>query len=270
MKNLMKRKVVLGVLMACVLGFGVQGVAEGVDEPTFAQTEANIIDLRAPGTNVTVTVPTLALDNPTVRESVTISGTSGIVITSGIGVGKPSVTYTETDNDLTDTSNGEISSADVNITFTSVGRKTVTISSIDYTQRTDADDNPIAGSYSSRSWSFQYIYYVSQAATNPTTTVGLVDQGYQYPYWPGIPEKVHNGSGNYSVTYSPNTSLDIRLSTADIKYLTDDGDGVVDVPATAVSSAFNVYLKPSLTATQTITARVSGATQVSTTAVYIN
>ncbi len=271
MKDLMTRKIVLGMLMTLVLAFSVQGIAEAVDEPTFTQTEANIVTLRTPGSAATVGgLASLTLDDPARIESVKIVGSSGIIITAGSGVGESSVTYTEVDDDLTDTANGSIAGGDVAITFTSVGRKTVTISG------TDNDSNGDGTLGDKKSWSFQYIYYVSEPATSRSTTVsftGVGGNGYKYPYWPGVAEKVHSASGNYSVTYDPVASLDIHLSTTDKRYLTGTGDavdGIVDLPSNGiVSSAFNVHLKTTLTATQTITATLGG-TGVETKAVYIN
>ncbi len=271
MKNLMTRKIVLGMLMTLVLAFSVQDIAEAVDEPTFTQTEANIVTLRTPGSAATVGgLASLTLDDPARIESVSISGSSGIIITAGSGVGKSSVTYTEVDTDLTDTTNGSITGGDVAITFTSVGRKTVTISG------TDNDSNGDGTLGDRKNWSFQYIYYVSEPATSRSTTVsftGVGSKGYKYPYWPGVAEKVHSASGNYSVTYDPVASLDIHLSTTDKRYLTGTGDavdGIVDLPSGGiVSSAFNVHLKTTLTGTQTITATLGG-TGVATKAVYIN
>ena len=268
MKNLTIHRLAFSVLMMCVLVFGVQGIAEGVAEPTdFAQTEATIITDREPGDSVTVNALTLTLDDPARIESVKIVGSSGVIITSGIGVGKSSVTYTEVDADLTDTSNGTIASDDVDITFTNVGRKTVTISG------TDNDSNEDGTVGDRKGWSFQYIFYVSEPATSRSTTVSLTgvgSKGYKYPYWPGVAEKVHSASGNYTVTYAPPASLDIHLSTTDKRHLTGTGadiDGVVPVPGDGiVSSAFNVHLKTALDATQTITATLGGP---ATTAVYI-
>ena len=120
-------------------------------------------------------------------------------------------------------------------------------------------------SYTSESWTYTSIYYVTQPGSS-TTTVGLIGTGYST----GIPAtsniKVHTGSGNYAVTYTVSGgTLEIRDSD------TRDGESVslttiASSDDLVVSSAFDVYLITSSTAM--VTARVEDS-GVKTVATYI-
>ena len=109
MKNLMTRKCVFGVLMACVLAFGVQftadGIKTGADDFALAAKVGDVaqIDLGhlSIGTTVTLTITASPDIGTTDKESVTISiDGRGASISLDGATGKKSHTFTEeTDND---------------------------------------------------------------------------------------------------------------------------------------------------------------------------
>ena len=203
MNNLTTRKIVLGLLMAFVLGFGVQGVANAISDPniTSGLSPTTVYNVGSSPTDITIT---LSPDSPTRRETVSISKSSGITFTGGF-FGFTGGSLTEVDDDLTDTNEGSNftytadsrqrttgTSITLSINFTIKGKQTVRISSTDY-------DGADAGS-----WSYTYTYYVKGPGTK-TTTVALkgLSNGYRSGLFTGTQIEVHSGDGgHYDVTYT--------------------------------------------------------------------
>ena len=259
MSNLTTRKIVLGMLMTLVLAFGVQSVADAVTDPSITVNgEDDILTEKLRKVYGTFTITTLGSftdDNPTKKESVKITKSSGIRFT-GTYTGQPSITLEE------DAEDGSITGiTSLGGSFTAIGRQWVKISGNDYEPK---GTNP--ETYTSESWSYTYIYYVTQPGSS-TTTVSLRNTGYSI----GIPVNsdipVHTGSGNYAVTYTVSGgSLVIRDSdTRDGESFTLTKTGTSNADLVA-SSAFDVYLIT--TGTAEVTAQVEGS-GVKTVATYI-
>ena len=85
MNNLTTRKIVLGLLMTCVLAFGVQGIADAVTDPGWtdqADVEA-IADTRV-GSAFNLGSLTLTGQKVGTTESVTITISSGITLSEPV------------------------------------------------------------------------------------------------------------------------------------------------------------------------------------------
>ena len=63
MKDLMTRKIVIGMLMALVLAFGVPGVVDAVRDPKLKQTVNDIAKFRTPNSEFSISV-SLPFDAP--------------------------------------------------------------------------------------------------------------------------------------------------------------------------------------------------------------
>ena len=72
MKNLMTRKIVLGMLMVLVLAFSVQGIAEALSALTQSGLEADLSTPKIFATTITLNL-TPALDRDNIREAVTVT-----------------------------------------------------------------------------------------------------------------------------------------------------------------------------------------------------
>ena len=267
MNNLTTRKIILGLLMVLVLGFGVQGVAEAITRPS-GQTEAhlNTVDPDVHDVGGTETVPTtdIAPDRANLRETVSITRSSGITLT-GDFYGLSSVTLTEVDDDLTNTDNGGsftytrdgrtqtisgTATGTIGITFTAKGTQWVKISATDY-------DDPDVDNDFSGGWSATYTYYVKGPGTSTTTTTLL---GLSNGYKTGIfadgthRERIHTGDGShYDVTY---TTIPVG-AMAQIEN-TEGALGSLEALNNKVtSSAFDVLLQAN--ATYQVTAKVKGS-----------
>ena len=263
MNNLTTRKIVLGLLMALVLAFGVQGVAKAVDNPN-TDGVANFTDVNGTVFNVgassSISSIGLRLDKVGTKETVSISKSSGITLTDNF-YGLSSVLLTENENTTDDTDangNGFTYTRDgrtqpplgaatgaIGITFTDKGIQSVTISSRDY----DGDIGGPAGS-----WSRKYTYYVKGPGTSATTIslVGLRN-GYKTGIFAGPTHRIpiHNGdSGHYAVTYTtvpPNAMAQIEDTAGALGSLTSLNNN-------QTSSAFDVLLRAD--ATYQVTAKV--------------
>ena len=267
MNNLMTRKIILGLLMGLVLAFGVQGVAEAITDPAISSANLNPNTIQNVGGPLTITI-TLSPDDPTRRETVSISKSSGIDFT-GIFFGLSSISLTEDDEDLTtgDTSNGTnfiyrsgrgvdtetaISGFSIPIRFNNKGRQTVTIRSTDYDDTDGTDDG---------SWSYTYTYYVRELGTK-TTTVSLVSSRSGIVAGANHQIEVHNGdSGHYQVTYTTvptGGSFQIEQPDGSLTALTADNS----------SSAFDVLL--AMSQSYQVTANVEGSDDgIETVSTYI-
>ncbi len=266
----------LGLLMTLVLALGVQGVAEAITRPS-GQTEAhvNTVDstVRDIGNSLSITSIDIAPDKTNVRETVTISRSSGITLT-GDFYGLSSVSLREVDDDLTDTTNGSsftytrdgrtqtisgTATGAIGITFTAKGTQWVKISATDY-------DDPDVDDDFSGSWSATYTYYVKGPGTS-TTTISLLGlrNGYKTGIFAGTAhrERIHTGDGgHYDVTYTtiPDDAMAQIETTAgalgDLAALND----------ASTSSALDVLLQA--TKTYQVTAKVKDSDR-ETIGVYI-
>ncbi|MYK19286.1 T9SS type A sorting domain-containing protein [Candidatus Poribacteria bacterium] len=270
MKNLMTHKFVFGLLIACVLALGVQGVVDAVVDPAITDATLNPTDLQVVGRSLTITVAG-TLDAPGTTETIKISKSSGIDLT-GDFTGLSSLTLTE-DGDVranpsanppVNAANGNMysyttqnnikrmiapGSISVPIVFTSKGKRTITISGKDY----DANNDGTTGD--SRDWSYTYTYYVMGPGPNARTTISLDNldsTGYRTGFHAveNIQLRVHRADSNhYAVTYS---------SDVVVKHPYDGSD--VEAVGGMYSSAFDAYLEPSgAFATTQVTAQVQGS-----------
>ena len=275
MKNLTIRRLALGVLMTFVLAFGVQGIAEAVAPPD-SGTEFGSVKM--PETNadrqLTTADPTITLSltgqRPNSLENISINASGGgIDLKMGTNFLRSSVTLTEVEGD--DGTTAEYSYVDLygtkrtagttlTVEFTSKGKKTITISGTNYTEVTPATD-PVT--YTAQSWSYIYVYYVSEPASTKTTAVSLVGSGTGYQTGlRGTPRiKIHTRDGShYRVTYTT-TGGNFTIVGTDLT------SPAAAAPVTT-SSAFDVYLDLPTGTTATVTAQVTGAT-VTTQTAYI-
>ena len=276
MKNLTIHKLAFGVLMAFVLAFGVQGIVEAVAPPDSGTEYGSV---KMPETNadrqLTTADPTITLSltgqRPNSLENISINASGGgIDLKMGTNYLRSSVTLTEVEND-DNTATAEYSYVDLygtkrtagttlTVEFTSKGKKTITISGTNYTEVTPATD-PVT--YTSNSWSYIYVYYVSEPASIKTTAVSLVGSGTGYQTGlRGTPRiKIHTRDGNhYRVAYTTTGGTFTIVGT-------DFTSPAAAAPVTT-SSAFDVYLDLPTGTTATVTAQVSGAT-VTTQTAYI-
>ena len=248
MNNLTTRKMVLGMLLAFVLAFGVQGTADAVQYPN--EDEGTLISISAEPYTINEDTPTLTLtftdDKDDKIEKVTITISPGILLITSDQYGERTVTLTESDV------NGNIPSLTVRGRFLAGGKQTITVEGKDY------DDSNDPEGFSGGSWTQTYVYYVTQPAPN-TATINLANlrNGYKAEVYRDI--SIYGGdSKHYAVTYASNVgalTYKIPGRTADI-----------DVPGTAISSAFKVSLTGD-TVSNVITATVSGS-ELSTTGAY--
>ncbi len=274
MNNLTTRKIVLGMLMTLVLGFGVQGVAEAIQNPNTGD-EANVNTISTTIFNVgqTTTISSISLtpDRPDSRETVSISKTPGIDLIGDFYQLSGSLTenedltadpptngsaFTYTAGGRTRTTTG-LATGEITISFKSKGIQSVTISS------TDNDDGADGTEFRGR-WSAKYTYYVKGPGTS-TTTVALkgLSNGYRSGLFSGTEIEVHSGdSGHYDVTY---TTVPTG-GTAKI----EDTQGDLPASATAfsgsTSSAFDVWL--TMDATRQVNVKVRDS-DITTTGTYI-
>ena len=261
MNNLTTRKIVLGLLMTCVLAFGVQGVAEAIGDPDIATATLNPNAIQNVAGPVDISI-TLDPDSSTRRESVSISKSSGIDFTGTNFFGLSSISLREVDDDLTDGNDGtnftyrtsrgvdrEIGTGSVTIPirFNNKGKQTVRISSTDY-------DGPDAGS-----WSYTYTYYVRGLGTK-TTTVSLVRSREGIVAGDDHQVEIHNGdSGHYQVTYT-------TVPTGGTFQIEQPGGSLTTLTAANSSSAFDVLL--AMSRSYQVNAQVMGS-DITTTETYI-
>ena len=275
MKNLTTRKIILGLLMTLVLGFGAQDIAKAVENPNTddvaTQTVVNSTVFNV-GASSSISAITTTFDKIGTKETVSISRTSGITLT-GDFYGLSGVTLTENEDTTDNTeSNGDgftytrdgrpqtlagQSTGAIGITFTTKGIQSVTISSRDY----NGDAGGPAGS-----WSRKYTYYVKGPGTSTTTTTLLgLRNGYKTGIFAGTThrERIHTGDGShYAVTYTtiPEDAM------AQIEDTTGALGSLEALHDNETSSAFDVLLQAN--ATYQVTATVQDSER-ETTGVYI-
>ncbi len=272
MKNLMTRKIVLGLLMTLVLGFGVQGTADAITtlNPSFTPVDLNNLDI---GGTITISSLSASADLSTVREFVSITVSGG-----GANFPDPtdntrtvtSYTWNETDtSDPIDHKDGTLSNpTSVTITVRSAEKVTVTVR---YTETYDTDK--------SRNTSIVRTYYVVRnpldVPQGDTITLRGVTNGVGYPYDHRQDIQISNGGGsNNSVTYSlPNSDFQTGALYVKEGNRTRFGDNEITTSSAAqvwLSMGARTGLDTPLTTggTNLVTATVDG-NRNETTAVYI-
>lgn len=257
MRDLTTRKIVLGLLMGLVLAFGVQGIAEAVQRPT-VEADTLIPDYSSTAHvingSLTFSPPTLNTDNDDkTDEKVTITVSSGLLITTAAYHGESTVT-------LTEGGTPGLSGFTMDVRPLAAGKQTITVSGTDYTRETSGDDI-----FSGR-WVLTYVYYVTQPAPNvKTATINLANirNGYKAAVYRDI--LVYGGDRNhYTVRYTVPTGSTL---TYKIPGRTDEISYTSEAP---ISSTFAVYLKGDI-ASNVITATVgttAAPSELSTTGAY--
>ena len=207
MNNLTTRKIILGLLMTCVLAFGVQGVVNAV---TTTLPEGPTVDIDANVVNglVSLTIPNISAETVTTGED---DPTQTIRIsTSNIQLTVPDfVTSVTLSNNPTGTQR-PYSDNTVTGYFRSVGVASITVTYTDLaTDAEKATDPPTQTSNISRT--HRYTYYVVRAdsAIPDGTMLRLTQDGRSVNsegYITGLDGRrdfyIQSGSGDYPVTYS--------------------------------------------------------------------
>ena len=209
MNNLTTRKIVLGMLTALVLAFGVQGVADAVSDPAPTdQTNADIITNRLVGSQFDVADLTLTGEKISTTESVKITISSGITLsepvhsTSSVTLTEKEVVDSDPNTEGNQRTNGPFFhgntelAASVNVIghFTTAGKKEIKIQGTAYDNDGDAT-----------SWSHTFIYYVTQPTSDRGKAFNLQNLTggyYNKGNFDRASIKIHNGSGNFPVTYN--------------------------------------------------------------------
>ena len=258
MNNLTTRKIVLGMLMALVLVFSVQGVADAVSDPGWTlQTNADIITDRQVGiTEFTVGALSLNGQKAGTIEYVTITISSGITLSEPFH-STTSITLTEKEVVDTDEStagnqpgNGPLTYSNqvlierVKGRFTTAGKKEVKVKGIAYDS--DGDGTP---------WSYTFIYYVTQPTPDREKAFNLqnlTDGYYNKGNFDRASIKIHSTSGNFPVKYT--------VSGTDAVLIAEypSGGRQPFTSSVLISSALNVYLQMG-SATSEVTAKVTGS-----------
>ncbi|MYK16849.1 hypothetical protein F4055_01595, partial [Candidatus Poribacteria bacterium] len=241
MKNLMKRKVVLGVLMTLVLGFGVQGVADALR----TLSESGLpVDLTTQNiaTPFTLTL-TATPDRVNNKESVTVSVSRATFLFEGTP--RTSYTFYEADSDVNTAGfqDGDLTVPALPITVTSAGKVTVTITG---TASADSTSHRIVRTY-----------YAPQATVPASVSIRLagISNGISTGYYSG-PQLVYGGSGNYPVTYTV-TGGQLQIV---------EGNRMAAAAASVTTSTAARIVLQNRTTTATVTAMVGSST---VTGVYI-
>ena len=275
MKNLMTRKIILGMLITLALVFSVQGIAEAISglTPSTAIASGGVgtatgdLGSLSIGGTITVTISGGTLDLDNVRESITVS-----VSGSGVGTGATSTNFVnpagnratsyvwrETDNDTTDGTNHNAASTfatdetpgTVTITVRRAGEITVTVSHIETYDTTRSRTARVVNTY----------YIVKQAyEVSPNDTVSLlgVSRGVGAGYGETDNFRIHSADGrNNRVTYNlvgTDGELYIREGS---RYRNADDTGYLLSSTTTLttSSSAEVWLDMGSTS-QTVTATV--------------
>ena len=228
MKDLMTRKIILGILMTLVLGFGVPGVVEavitdlGTESASTVDPTARQVESDMPTRSITPTLEDTA-DDPGVGDhtadplppgtDTTNSSESITVSTTNIQLRSPTfttgtVTFYELPADRTETATSRrLTSEAITLDghFIRPGIATLTIS---YTDLSDSQSNSTQGSTTSKTITHKYTYYVVKADTDiPETTTfslaGASSRGYQTGLNGRTDFSLYsNSSGNYPVTFS--------------------------------------------------------------------
>ena len=244
MNNLTTRKIVLGLLMALVLVFSVQGIADAITiDPSVSTTDVSrtfVVD--GPFTSFTIT-PRVS----DVKESVRITTPDGgIQLTAG-NIRATSLILTEKNADGTSqpsppTADGIFFSGSTPLTdpvtisgyFTGLGKRRITI--------TDTTPAKKTAPVYTKTASVTYTFYVVKSV-RPTDTISfrltrgssrINSQGYVTGVNGRNDFYIYSGSGDYPVTYS--------VAGGGALYIENLAGEKVAVPGTAISSRIRVWL----------------------------
>ncbi|MDE0424654.1 MAG: Ig-like domain-containing protein [Candidatus Poribacteria bacterium] len=264
MKNLMTRKVVLGVLMTLVLGFGGQGVVEALSD---LSQDGLPDDLTNQNVELTLTTITAPLNQPTIRESVNVNvngGGANFVVGDST---RTSYTWTEDDSDLSDGTDGSLTIPSLTISIRSPGEITVRIS--DTSSVSSADRQP----------EIVRTYYAVKNPLDVSLSDNIrfrgVTNGVGYPYDHRQDIQIYGGDSRHNlVTYTLDSSFNTgALYVKEGNNRARFGDDSLETSSAAqvwLSMGARTDLNTALTAggTNLVTVRVEGNGN-ETTAVYI-
>ena len=275
MKNLMTRKLVIGLLMAFVLALGVRGTAEAISGiPAANEVNEDTIRVISSTANVGAAV---ALNANETRESVRITVSSGVELITPVPLSAGTdLTLTEgdTDGDGSETreagqfvysGDGIGTSISISVRFTRAGEQTVKIE--DRTGPYHANDT------APDSLSATYVYYVQTNADTSDATVSLdgvrltpfergSKSGYETGSFGEYPRLIHRGDrNNYRVTYEVAGGGQVYVQDS---ASTRDPITVARTTSLTTFSGFDVYLDENggsadgaLGSTNVVTARVA-------------
>ena len=257
MNSLTTRKIVLGMLMTLVLVFSVQGIVDALttDIPTDpAEREDFAAKVIGGGIDTVIDIVATPEDSDT-TESITIK-------TSGIRLTRPdfatTITYSEaTAQDKETATKKHLSPTDdtsilLDGYFTSLGKRTITITYTDIEDPNDASDEALGKQ------TYTYTYYSVKADRDISRTTSISLQGVRNGFTTGVTGRqdftIYNGtstsSSQYPVTYivpgagipyyySGGTRVDLAdgdkpISSAIRVYLDANGDATFDEGGTNV------------------------------------
>ena len=195
MNNLTTRKIVLGMLMTLVLGFGVPGVVDAVRDPKLKQSSSDFFKFRTPNTTFSISV-SLSFDDSATQETVTITPSNGIILTDMFysdGTAGQEITLTEANSkgETTDDGgavvngsryaiSGGAASGNVATSFTIKGRFNNTLGeqTVVITHTTSGGTTWI-GNITGQT-TYTYYYYVTNSTSTDTATwaSGVFTNGY--------------------------------------------------------------------------------------------
>ena len=251
MNNLTTRKIVLGMLMALVLAFGVQDVAEAINVPPNPTTDVvDYTNIREINSTTRIS-PAVSLNSSTSSEGVTITVSGGVEIITPVALATGAdLVLTEGDHDgdgtagsnlngrfFNNATNLGISSFSVSVRFTAVGEQTVQIE----------DPTSYTPERTGSSWNKTYVFYVVEANTDRMEDVDLLNYagttvtgGYDTGRFGEYPHRIYGGNANLLVTYTV---------TGGGRVFVQDSSNAGSVPfegsrgtSLTTSSAFDVYL----------------------------
>jgi len=272
MKDLMTRKIILGLLMTLVLGFGVQSVVDAVKDPKLKQSSSDFFKFRTPNTTFSISTGILSFDDSASAETVTIVVSGGITLTDAFLGESGTITLTESDADGQQADNGSYFTTTPNTDGSRFGRSL----SIKGRFNNDASGEQTVA-ISSTGWesTYTYYYYVSATAGTSTSIIQLTNgtgaltffdassgSGYAEGDFGDADIQIYAGDTNHlPVRYSPSSRLQMSHTNF-------ESGKKVNLPSGDISSTFAIHLKKN-TSTDVVTAQVRGPDTPIITGVYI-
>ena len=278
MKDLTTRKIVLGLLMTCVLAFGVQGIAEAIGDPGLTQSSSEFFKFRVPNQTFRISV-NLNFEDSNTMETVEIVYGLNITRIGDFRGTTESITLTETNSAGDDNvGNGDrfkfaIPTKFVNRRFTIEGRfdnnqygmTSVKIGQVGSGWTKGNTDN---------GESYTYYYFVSNA--NGSEDISLTIAGNTFSYFDrnsgsgyatgvfeGSTAQIYDGGVNNLPVLYTNRSL-LQMSHSDYK-----SNELVNLTSSGpIASNFTIHLKNN-SSTDVVTAQVRGPNTSIITGVYI-